>query len=217
MTKQSSLNHPMVKSKKPSPVAQPMPPRPDQRVHVVGGPSETSVTPQAMPAEILREAQDDLRAIRSVELPVAEPNFEDPLIKQELKKREVFEKLLSFRKPLFKDVVVDGLTYKFKILNPHESSEVVKIWSTLPEEERLPLREKMLLMSAALVSIDGYKLEDLYSGPEVDDVLKKYSQLNEWPNPLVNQLIREYTDFGAEVKEKYLADFLARQTAESKG
>lgn len=209
----SPLSHPVVKSKKVSPVQSQ--PRPNQQMHVVGSP-EGAAAPHLMSEDILRAAQEDFRAIRSVELPIAEANFDDPLVQQELRKRETFERLLSFRKPTIKDITIDGMAYRFKILNPHETSEVIKLFMSLPEDERLNLRERMLLMSAALVSVNGYKLEDIYSGPDVDDVLKKYTQLSEWPNPLVNQLLRDFNDFVAEVKERYLPDFLVQPKAENK-
>jgi hypothetical protein len=207
----SQLSHPMIRSK-PAPTTTAAP-RVDQQVRVVGAGADAP----SIPDDVMHQAQIDLDSMRKAELPDFQPSFDDPLVQQQLLKRDTFERLLSFRKPTTKDVTIDGLVYRFKILNPHETSSVIKLFLALPEDEQLNLRERMLLMSAGLMTVNGFRLEDVYVGPEVEDVLKKYAQLSEWPYPLVNHLLREFNEFISEVREKYLPDFLAQRKAESKG
>ncbi len=186
----------------------------------IGSPDDEPASVPLMPESVKAGLQADLSRLRQADelMAQAKPNFDDPLIQQELRKREIFQKIMANRNPVMKDFLVDGLNYKFKILTPEETGEAIKLLMSLPDEERTPLRERGLMMAKALVSIDGFLLEDMYDGPEISDpTLKKYMQIFEWPNPLFSSLLRQFETFTDETRQRYLPDFLTQPKTESKG
>lgn len=158
--------------------------------------------------ELLRKEMDDFGQQNEV----AKKLKEDPLIKPEFDKKQALEKLLLFKKPYFKEVEIDGVVFKLKLLNSNEHNEVYQELLGLEDSNSQMSRTNLMLLAAVLTEVNGIKLEDAYSGPpEVKSSLKKkYYEISQWHSPLVSSLTNAYSLFVKEANQKYNPNFLGK-------
>ena len=141
--------------------------------------------------------------------PVGDPAalFDEPVMRLEAEKKRTLEKLVLFKKPITKEVKIDDVTFKFKILNSNDSAEVFGMLAGMPESEQ-QAKINLLLLAASLTEANGLPIESVYEGPPVAPLMKRLSELARWNAPLVNALSREYRKFVDEEDKRYSADFL---------
>lgn len=186
----SKFDHAMM-PKKPAPAT---PAQRPNRVHTVAPPEDE---------ELDLSGDEDLFA-------------DDPLLQRELDKREAFEKLVLFKRPMTKEITVDGLVFTMKILTPSESSIMSEKLKDVPDDQTVS-RLKVLTLCLAIQDVSGIKLEDTFSGPaDIKDVTsRRYYELQQWPSPLINNLFVEYNKFMQEVEKRYVPAFLAEKGSQS--
>ncbi len=122
---------------------------------------------------------------------------------------------MLFKKPKTKEVVIAGVKFRIKRMNPDESFDCYKKLLTLPDEEQL-VKVHIMTLSGALMDMNGIPIEDFYSGPEaIDDVvMRKYIELCTWDMPLLQILSKVYSDFIKEAEEEYTPSFLEKIKAD---
>lgn len=137
--------------------------------------------------------------------------LDDAVIKAQLEKKRIFEKLTFFKEEHIKQVVIAELTFSLKLLNSNENAYVWKIIKAHSEDEQMS-KLAIMILAAALVDISGVRLEDTYSGPPeiVEPVLRRYYEISQWHGPLVKVLTDAYTDFQNEVQGQYGKSFLVK-------
>lgn len=211
MTKETNVTHSMLR--KPVAGAKATVPQ-NQKVYVVEPPSTVSLS-DVFDADIEF-------AKRAAESAALEPDdsavdLNDPAIQAQVKRHDTFQKLMYFKQPMNTSFAIDGMNFKLKILSPIDMAEVSKIFNSLPEDEQTIYRQRLMQLAGALMDIDGVKLEDVYHGPEASVYMKRYSEIIQWPNPLISNILTQYEDFALQVKDRYLPDFLKQPKAEGKG
>lgn len=139
--------------------------------------------------------------------------LEDPVLEQELERKRTFEQLILFKKPKTTTVSIHGANFTLKLLNSNESNQVYKEVIALPKEEQL-VKTPLMVLAAALVSVNSVPLEEAYSGPkDIESVLlRKYYEVSQWHSPLVNALSTAYNSFTKDVESEYTKDFLASKS-----
>lgn len=141
----------------------------------------------------------------------SKPPIDDVFVEQELKKKAALEKLVMFKQPTLKKVDIGGVEFTFKLLNVKENAAVYKMIKELPQEEQIS-KTSVVLLAAALVSADGIKIEDTYSGPSgiTDPIMQRYYELSNWNMPIINALTKALNEFNNETTGKYNKDFLKK-------
>jgi hypothetical protein len=154
--------------------------------------------------DVTDEIYDDLPFSNDDEEPFVDDfSDDDAWIEQESKKKNTLEKLLLFKKPYCKEVEIDGVTFKLKLLNSNESNLVYKEIMKLSSEEQLS-KSSLMLLSASLIEADGIALEDTYSGPDdiTSPIIQRYYELSQWHAPIINLLVKAYKDFSSSFLDK---------------
>lgn len=132
----------------------------------------------------------------------------DPFMEQEEEKRKALEKILLFRKPFTKNIIIKDSTFTLKILNANDNDAIFERVMQLNENEQVS-RTPIMVLSAALMSVNGIPIEDLYEGEPNDDILyKKYYEISRWPAPLTKALTRAYNEFSTNMDKEFSAPFL---------
>lgn len=135
----------------------------------------------------------------------------DGILDREMKKREVFNKLVLLKQDCTTEVNIAGLVWKLKLLDSTDNEFVIKqIRKEAPEDQLLVM--PLVQLAAAIVEVNGIRFEDFYSGPAniEDPILRRYYELRQWQRPVVNILQRAYTDFSLGVEKEYTKDFLVK-------
>lgn len=166
----------------------------EQKVHVVDNLSNDKLN---IPKELLHGP------------PKVSALADDPIIKEQLKRKSVLEKLVMFREPEYKLLNVQGSNFRFKILTAEDNNKVYSKIRSLPKEEQIT-RSPIIMLAASLVDVDGVKIEEIYSGPQeiTDPMEQKYYELSQWNMPLINTLISAYSKYTEELEKGYSSDFL---------
>lgn len=140
------------------------------------------------------------------------PLLDDAVIKKELQKKQVLEKLVLFRTPHITEVDIAGTKFRLKLLNTQDNSIVYSMIKDLSQDEQIT-KTPIILLAAALVDVDGVKLEDAYSGPEevTDPVKQKYYELCSWNLPVINSLAAAYRKFSDETEKEFSSNFLEKK------
>lgn len=165
-----------------------------------------------LPAEDELEFMKEMSQIAAQKAPPKEvtdtPPIDDSVIQKDLQKRRALESLVLFSQPKTKTVTISGVDFRIKLLNVHENTEVYRKIKDIPSDEQLQ-KSPIMLLAAALVDANGIDIEENYSGPsEVRDSLsRKYYELCNWNMPIINALVKAYTDFVKEVEKDYTKDF----------
>lgn len=180
---------------------------------------EPQAAPKETPVHTVMSPEDEAQFMQQMnqlanELPVPDevlnhPPIDDVLVQKELDRKASLEKLVLFKKPTLKTVVVGGIEFRFKTLNVHENSAVYEKIRDLPAEERV-MKSPVMLLAASLVDANGIRIEENYSGPAdiTDPLMQKYYELSSWNMPIINALVAAYTEFVKEVEGEYKRDFL---------
>jgi len=178
---------------------------------------EQNVVPQQMNEAIIMSPEDEEFVRRHMEELEAEVAGEalsqmetvDPVIEAEVKKKNILEKLVLFSKPHLKDVKCGDNIFQLKILTSNENDAVFSEIRKFTASEQF-VKTSIMLLSASLLEADGVPIESIYSGPEeiTNPMLQRYYELCKWPSPLINQLVKAYNEFVAEVEGEYTFDFL---------
>lgn len=139
----------------------------------------------------------------------ADQVMEDPVIEQELEKQKTLERLMMFKKPVFKEFTIDGLRFKLKMLTPSETHKVFTHIVALEEQTQVAKTPNMIL-AAALMDVNGVRVEETYDGDPaiVDPILRRFSILQSWPQPLIKTLNRAYNEFSTAKEKEFSYDFL---------
>lgn len=168
-----------------------------------------SVMPPEDEDEFMRGMQEVLSAPPP---PDDQDILSDEVMQRELAKKKTLEKLVLFKQPVYKEVELAGARFKIKLLNVHESNNISKRIQNMPDEDGSPAKIALMLLSAALVSIDDIPLEDTYSGPEEieDPVMRRYHEMCSWPMTLINALTDAQQAFVQEVNSDLSTDFLEK-------
>lgn len=135
---------------------------------------------------------------------------EDSVVQGFAKKKALMEKLLFFKEEHTKEVEIGGVRVKMKLLNSNDHSFVTNLIKEYNINE--VYKRSLLLTAASIVSVDGEKLEDYYTGPEEieNPVVKRYYELCNWHMPLTTALIDVYGNFVADTEEQFTTDFLGK-------
>ena len=174
-------------------------------------PPETVAPISSVPQELLTPPP-------AVQQEVAPSLQSEEGVKIEQRKHDVINKLLLFTQPLHKTAEIGGMQFRFKVLTPVDTAHVIKIFSSMPEDEQTLMRNRVLNLAAALVDVDGVSLESIYKGPLTRDiVLMRYSELMKWSNPVINGVLAAYDKLLEDIKQEYLPDFLKQPKKESTG
>lgn len=132
----------------------------------------------------------------------------DPVMEQENEKKKALEKILLFRKPFTKEIEIKESLFKLKILNANDNDAVFEHVMNLNENEQVS-RTPIMILAASLLSVNDIPVEELYDGPETDDVLyKKYHEISRWPAPLTKSLQRAYNKFSGDMDKEFTTPFL---------
>lgn len=168
----------------------------------------TTVMPPEDEANMYEE-DEELEELVSQQAVTPEQVMDDPVIENELRKKRTLEKLLLFKKPVYKEVQISDMTFRLKILTPQENKKVFSHIIALDEQSQIAETPNMIL-AASLVDVDGLKVEDTYDGDESikDPILRKFYTLQTWPQPLIKVLNRAYNEFVGEKEKEFGADFL---------
>ena len=142
-------------------------------------------------------------------IPPVNEVLHDPFAEKELEKKNVLEKILLFRQPYVKVVTIKGVKFSLKILNANDNDAVFEKLLALKQSEQMS-RSPVMILAAAIMDIDGVKIEDLYDGPDdIEDLLlKKYYEVSRWPSPLTKSLTRAYNKFSENLDKEFDNDFL---------
>jgi hypothetical protein len=137
--------------------------------------------------------------------------LDDAILQKELEKKRVLEKLILFRQPVTKEVSIDGMTFKIKLLNPDDNVKVFKELKKLSGDEQI-VKTPVMLLAAALLDINGIKLSEVYSGPVeiTEPLLQAYYEINKWPVALINTLSTVFQSFTEETEKGFTKDFLKK-------
>lgn len=137
--------------------------------------------------------------------------LDDAILQKELEKKRVLEKLILFRQPVTKDVSIDGMSFKIKLLNPDDNVKVFKELKKLSGDEQI-VKTPVMLLAAALVDINGIRLSEVYSGPAeiTEPLLQAYYEINKWPVALINTLSTVFQSFTEETEKGFTKDFLKK-------
>jgi len=137
--------------------------------------------------------------------------MDDKAVQANLDRKKVFEKLVLFREDHTVEIELAGLKFLLKLLNANDNSYVLKYIKTVPPDEQVS-KLSIMVLSAAMVSVNGIKLEEVYSGPPeiTEPVLMRYYELNQWHSPVITALSNEYYKFQSSVEKEYTKDFLAK-------
>lgn len=135
---------------------------------------------------------------------------DDPLFKQEVRKKQTLEKLLFFKQGHTTDVELGGATFKLKILNSRDQTYVVELMREYAPKEGFKL--SFMTLAASIVSVNDIPLEEFYDGIEKIDhpIIRKYYQISEWNIPVTTALMDAYNKFQLQVEEEYNKDFLKK-------
>jgi hypothetical protein len=204
-----NIKHPMVGNRKPTPgAAQPQTVQNQQpRVFTVAPPEdERHLEPEQSFDSVYESQENPLNSIEQ----------NDELFRRQAERREVMNKLVFLRNSHVRTVTLDGTKFTIKILAPTENARISSMLKDIPEAEQLS-KIATIMVSAAIVDVDGIRLEDVYSGPSTttDPIMQKYYEISQWPAPLVNSLFSEYNNFLRETEERYSPDFLKQARTQS--
>lgn len=158
---------------------------------------------------------DDSHSAASAE---AEPEQQVAADDGNQRRTEVINKLLLFTQPLIKEVSINDMKFRFRMLTPADSAHVGNILNSFPEADQTVLKSRILNLAAALIDIDGVSLESIYTGKlSRDVVLMRYSELLKWSNPILNGVMVAYEKLVDDVKQEYMPDFMKQPKKESTG
>ena len=193
------ISHPMIAHKKKTTEL-----APDVPVHTIM-PAEDEV----MFDKQMQAAESDYGDLLSNTISHENPQAVDAILDREMKKRDIFNKLVLFKEDHYQEVSVAGLTFRLRILNSIDNSFIMKEVKKEPADEQLASMS-LLILAASIVDVNGLKFEEFYSGPkEIEHpTLKKYYELRQWQRPVVNVLQKAYNDFQVSVEKGYSKDFL---------
>jgi hypothetical protein len=119
---------------------------------------------------------------------------------------------------MVKEVVINEMNFRFRMLTPADSAHVGNILNSFPEADQTVLKSRILNLAASLIDIDGVSLESIYTGNlSRDVVLMRYSELLKWSNPILNGVMLAYEKLVDDVKQEYMPDFLKQPKKESTG
>lgn len=197
------LEHPMMAHQKEKEVSQK-----EMPVHTVMSPEDEAL----LYAQQMAETEQAF--VEQLSQPASTPSksqaaLTDAILDREMKKKDVFNKIVMLKEDHFTEVKLAGLTFKLKLLNSIDNSFIMKEVQHEPQEDRLPALTLMVL-AAAIVDIDGVLFEEFYTGPSNIEhpVLKKYFELKQWQQPVLNALQKAYNKFQSSVESQYTKDFL---------
>lgn len=135
------------------------------------------------------------------------PVMDESIMQKEVEKKNVLEKLVFFKKDHCKEFDIGGLNFKLRLLNSNDHSFINKL--IVDNDIQEIYKRSLMTVAASIVSINSQKLEDFYSGPDIESViLKKYFELCQWHLPVTSALIDAYTKFQTEVESEFSKDFL---------
>lgn len=136
---------------------------------------------------------------------------ESPAVQQQLDRKRSLDRLLLFKKPAIKTFTISGVQFRIKRLNPDDSMALYKELIRLPEDEQASKLE-IFTLAAAVIDMDGIRLEELYMGPASIEspLLRRYLELCAWDFMLIRALSRVYADFVQEAEKEYTPSFLEK-------
>ena len=136
----------------------------------------------------------------------------DTVLEADKKKSQIVEKLMFYKKPVYKEVSLGDTVFKLKALTQYENEKVLKAISTLPGEQQL-IKASQMSLAASIESVDGVPLEELYTGDAKIEspLLKKYAILNEWNQYVVSSILDAYRLFKDELSKSVTFDFLDKK------
>jgi len=177
--------------------------KPEIPVHTVSSPNDEEMFETQMARA--QEAYDDVSANPEKQAQV----LRDPILDSEIKKQKVFEKLVLFKEDHYKEVELAGISFKLRLLNAMDNSFIMREVRKEPTEDQISSLPLMIL-AAAIVDVNGVKLEEFYTGPDSiqDPTLRRYYELKQWAQPVVTILQAAFTSFREEIEKSYGNDFL---------
>lgn len=142
----------------------------------------------------------------------AEPiHVDDTILKKEMEKKRVLEKLIMFSRPVTKQVSIDGMDFTLKLLNPDDNVKVFRELKVLTSDEQI-VKTPVMLLAAAIQDINGIKISEVFSGPAeiTDPLLQTYHEINKWPVSLINAISSAFQEFVEETEKGFTKDFLKK-------
>lgn len=194
-----TVNHPKFSNLKPS-VQETQGLGAAPKVHTVMPPDEDMLF-----AKQMQEVMPQLEAMKQ---PI---KIDDSILQKEMDKKRVLEKLILFRQPVVKEVTIDGMNFKLKLLNPDDNVGVFRELKKLNADEQI-VKTPVMLLAAAILNINGITLSEIYSGPPeiTDPLLQTYYEINKWPVALINTLSGVLQSFTDETESGFTKDFLKK-------
>jgi hypothetical protein len=130
-------------------------------------------------------------------------------LQKEIEKKNVLEKLLLFRQPVTKEVIIDGMTFRLKLLNSDDNVRVFRELKKLNTDEQV-VKTPVMLLAATILDINGIKLSEVYAGPVeiTDPLVQAYYEINRWPVALINALSSAFQKFVNDTEAGFTKDFL---------
>lgn len=195
-----TVNHPKFANMKAS-VQDTQGAGPAPKVHSVMPPDEEDMI-------FAKQMQEVMAQVDVVQKPI---QMDDSILQKEIEKKRVLEKLLLFRQPVTKEVLIDGMTFKIKLLNPDDNVKVFRELKKLNGDEQI-VKTPVMLLAAALLDINGIMLSEVYSGPAeiTDSLLQAYYEINKWPVALINTISGVFQEFTDETERGFTKDFLKK-------
>lgn len=193
-----TVQHPKFSNLKPNTQG---PQTPTPMIHTVAPPDDDMIFAAQM-QEVMNTMDHQSVVVNKID---------DSILQKELEKKKVLEKLIMFRQPVTKEVVIDGMIFKVKLLNPDDNVKVFKELKKLEGEEQI-VKTPIMLLAAAILDINGIKLSEVYSGPAevTDPLLQAYHEINKWPVALINTLSKVFQGFTEETEQGFTKDFLKK-------
>jgi hypothetical protein len=133
------------------------------------------------------------------------------VLDREADKREIFNKLVLLKEPHFTEVELAGLKFKMKLLDQDDNTFIRGAMKGKEEKHQLDTLSKLVL-AASIVEVGGVPFERFFTGPAhiQHSILRKYHEIDQYQNPVINALQQAYSRFQASVEGEYTPDFLGK-------
>lgn len=123
------------------------------------------------------------------------------------KRQDIIDKFLKFKTPVYNEFTVATHKFRIKTLSPIERTHIGKLWNGLPEDKKTEINAQILLFAAALVDIDGEKIEnpDDFSS---DPVVVRFAELLSWNEVFLSNILDARRQIEDKLAKEYAPDFL---------
>jgi hypothetical protein len=154
------------------------------------------------------EIFDKQMALMEKAIEEAPPPPDDPILKTELNKKMAFEKLMFLSKDSYKEIEFSGLLFKFKVLKSNDNAKILSVLIKSNIDETY--KASVMGLAASIVSVNEIPFENFYTGDPkiVDPLVRKYSELSNWPAFMVTSLMSLSNGVQFEMEKEFNRDFL---------